>query len=345
MIKPYDGFNTNIGFGKVSGKVQYSVNTNIESNTFDPNDLGYIQSPNEVTYTGNVGYYQQTATDKFISYNYSFGFYYNYLYKPYAYNQLEIYSTAYWTFKNFWEVRVNIGSQPFAQHDYFELRTHKRYLQRPAFHYISSIGSTDSRKRMHLSYSAGYAHSEIENGTYYETGLGLRYRFSDQFSLNLDINRQDDQAQVGYAFMREANGEPIIGYRRNLAATSILSGIYNFTPRLNLTMRTRHYWNRVTYKDFFNVAPDGSHAKRSFIPGQDENYNLFNVDAFLTWDFHLGSRIIVGYKNWMGDPYSVMMTQRNYFQNLKKTFSTNHGNELTIKLIYFLDYNQLRKKR
>jgi hypothetical protein len=113
---------------------------------------------------------------------------------------------------------------------------------------------------------------------------------------------------------------------------------------LNVTLRARHYWNQVSYRNFFNVAADGSVLPRPFIAGQDENYNLFNVDAFLTWDFRLGSRIIVGYKNWIGNPYAVM-GQTNYFQNLKGIFNANHGNELTVKLIYFLDYNQLRKKR
>lgn len=85
---------------------------------------------------------------------------------------------------------------------------------------------------------------------------------------------------MGYAFQRETNGEPIIGYRRYLETESVLSGIYNFTSRLNLTMRARHYWNEVSYKKFLNVAQDGSHLKRAFIPDQDENYNLFNLDAF-----------------------------------------------------------------
>jgi hypothetical protein len=31
--------------------------------------------------------------------------------------------------------------------------------------------------------------------------------------------------------------------------------------------------------------------------------------------------------------------------NLKNIFKGSHGNELTVKFIYFLDYNQLRKKR
>ena len=47
----------------------------------------------------------------------------------------------------------------------------------------------------------------------------------------------------------------------------------------------------------------------AFIPGQDENFNIFNLDAFLTWDFRLGSRFIVGYKNWLGEEEMVSILQ------------------------------------
>jgi hypothetical protein len=343
MVKPYQGFKSSMFLGKVSGRVQYNFNANVVSSKYDPNDMGYLQAPNVVVYDASASYNQLTATDKFISYRYTLGTRYNSMYKPYAYNQYEIYSIAYWVFKNFWDVTLNLGSQPFASHDYFELRTPNRYLQKPAFHYISAQGSTDSRKKLFVNYSLGYSHAEIEQGDYYLTNIGVRYRFNDRFRLELTVYRDDDQNQIGYAFLRERNGDPIIGYRRNIQISTVLNSVYNFTSRLNLTLRTRHYWNEVRYKAFYDVAPDGSHVKRGFIEGQDENYNLFNVDAFMTWDFRLGSRIIVGYKNWLGDPYGVM-TQPSYLDNLKKIFSTSHGNELTVKLIYFLDYNQLRKK-
>jgi hypothetical protein len=85
---------------------------------------------------------------------------------------------------------------------------------------------------------------------------------------------------------------------------------------------------------------------RSFIPGQDENVNIFNLDAFLTWDFRLGSRFIVGYKNWLGDEEMFIPAGRNsYLKNLGEVFNRRHGNELTVRFIYFLDYNQLRRKR
>ncbi len=80
--------------------------------------------------------------------------------------------------------------------------------------------------------------------------------------------------------------------------------------------------------------------------GQDENFNVFNLDAFLTWDFRLGSSLVVGYKNWLGDDEQVLVVgKNNYLHNLGEVFDLRHGNELTVRFIYFLDYNQLRKHR
>ncbi len=77
-----------------------------------------------------------------------------------------------------------------------------------------------------------------------------------------------------------------------------------------------------------------------------DNVNLFNTDAFLTWDFRLGSRLILGYKNWLGDDEVVSLTgNNNYIRNLGKSFNLRHGNEFTVRFIYFLDYNQLRARR
>jgi hypothetical protein len=60
----------------------------------------------------------------------------------------------------------------------------------------------------------------------------------------------------------------------------------------------------------------------------------------------LGSRLIIGYKNWLGEnEYIDGTTNKKYFNNLSEVFNVRHGNEFTVRFIYFLDYNQLRKKR
>jgi hypothetical protein len=341
----YDGFNAMLRYGKVSGNWQYYLMNNIESDRYDPTDLGYLEAPNEVLYRGNIGYTQFTPTKKFLTYSYSFQPRLLYSYKPYAFSRLDLVAVGSWVFKNFWDISLSSIVTPMPAHDYFELRTPGRYLSYP-FNYIAEIsGSTDSRKKTFVSYDFVWAHAPKFENTYYQVSLGLRYRFTKRFTLDLSGVRTDERNQLGYAFIRETNGDPIVGFRTNTAVTSVLSGIYNFTSRINLTVRARHYWNKVKYTSFYDVNTDGSIKSRPFIMNNDENVNVFNLDAFLTWDFRLGSRLIIGWKNRIGDNQYVDGSRyNNYLDNFRQTFELLHGNEATVKFIYFLDYNQFRKK-
>ena len=115
---------------------------------------------------------------------------------------------------------------------------------------------------------------------------------------------------------------------------------------MNLNLRMRHNWSKVPYNSFANVDANGNPIQRPFINDLDENVNFFNVDAFLSWDFKLGCNFTVGYKNWIGNTESINgILYNRYLNNFSKTFDVPHGNEFTVKLIYFLDYNQLRKKK
>ncbi|HYM93725.1 MAG TPA: DUF5916 domain-containing protein [Chitinophagaceae bacterium] len=343
----YDGFNSTLRYGKISGNWQYFFYNNIYSDRYDPNDLGILSAPNAVTYRGNVSYHQFTPTQTFLSYAYTLQSTLQYLYKPYAYSRLDIQGSTFWYFRNFWDVELNAIVAPLWDHDYFELRTPGRYLAYPLNYQLQLTGSSDSRKKLFFKYGVTYSRSPKYNNTLYELTPGIRYRFGDKFNIELDIDVTSEINQLGYAFLREVNNDPIVAFRDNVAATSIFSGIYNFTPRLNLTLRTRHYWNKVTYKQFFNVDVNGKLLPHSFIMGQDQNVNIFNTDVFLTWDFRLGSRLILGYKNWLGNEEMVNIASgesNNYFRNLARQFNLRHGNEFSARFIYFLDYNQFRKK-
>ncbi|HVT86336.1 MAG TPA: DUF5916 domain-containing protein [Chitinophagaceae bacterium] len=345
---PYDGYNTTLKYAKVSGKWQYYVQHTILSENYDPNDLGILSAPNNVTYRGNIGYHQNTPTKNFLTYSYSFLTSLQYLYRPYAYNRFDLQGSAMWVFHNFWDVELTTTVDPLWDHDYFELRTPGKFLAYPQNYQTILTGSTDSRKKLFFNYGLIYSTAPKYNDTYYELDLGLRYRFGDKFNLDLQTNSGKEFNQLGYAFVRESNGDPIAAFRDNRAFTTVLSGIYNFTPRLNITLRTRHYWNKVSYKQFFDVDANGKLNSRTFISGQDQNVNVFNTDVFLTWDFRLGSRLILGYKNWLGDNEMVTLpTNENntYLRNLTKQFELRHGNEFSVRFIYFLDYNQFRRKK
>ncbi len=344
---PYDGYNATAKYSKVGGNWRYYASANVESKNYDPNDLGILPAANEITYRANISYNYFKPTKNIIQYSYSLDNRVQYLYKPYAFNRYDITGTAFWIFKNFWDVSLRSQLTPFDVHDYFELRTDGKYLSLPLNYYVDANGSTDSRKKLFVRFSGVFARSPEYNNTYYGGGLGFRFRFSNRFTLDLQMDGHTETNNLGYAFTRELNGDPIVGFRDVKEQITVLSGIYNFTPRLNLTLRARHYWNEVKYLSFHNVTNEGLLTNRPFINNWNDNVNIFNLDAFVTWDFRLGSRLIVGYKNWLGEeefvPYQT--NKNNYLRNLGDIFDLRHGNELTVRFVYFLDYNQLRKKR
>ncbi|HEY8894467.1 MAG TPA: DUF5916 domain-containing protein, partial [Niastella sp.] len=113
-----------------------------------------------------------------------------------------------------------------------------------------------------------------------------------------------------------------------------------------LTFRARHFWNNLRNTNLYNIKPDGYWTERTdLIPDNyNVNYNAFNLDVFYTWDFRLGSRLILGWKNWLAKDYAYHINGYNYKSygsNAGQLFSTPHGNEFTIRFIYFLNYQQL----
>jgi len=344
---PYDGFNTTLSLRKVSGKIQFNATNNIESDRYDPNDLGFLQAPNEVTTTAQVSYNQFTPTKNFLSYRYMLRVTNRQLYKPFVWQEVQIGASIFHFFKNFWDLSLNYESKPAWQHDYFELRTPGRMIRMMPWHYVGFNGSSDSRKRLYVEFKAGLAQSpSFRDAEFINYELSLRFRFNDRLSIEWSGEGSTDNGNVGYAFRREANGDPIVGWRDVKQFTTLVSGLYNFTPRMFLTLRARHYWSGVKYEKYFNVDANGYWIDRAFIAGNDNNYNAYNLDLFYTWDFMYGSRLVVGWKNWMPLDRAIDGIRfSKYGQNLAEVFRMPQGKELTARLIYFLDYQKLKRNR
>ena len=353
----YDGFSNYLKFGKVSGNFRFSVANLLETGKYDPNDLGFIYAPNEVTTDLEAGYYIFQATPSFLNQRYVLTLTQSYLYDQFEYQQTSIRASAFWVFRNFWDVTIKTEIQPKWYNDFFELRTPENILESPRMklkkasnYFVGLNGSSDSRKKLFINWDLGFAQSPLPNDPYYSVELGGRYRFGDRFSLSLSFIGRHDNGQYGYSFLRDpSTNEPILARREYTDVTTVFSGIYNFTSRMNLSFRARHFWNRIRNTNFFDVMPDGNWTERfDFDPAlYNYNYNAFNLDVFFTWDFRLGSRMIVGWKNWLGTDYEFYndpVKYPTYMDNVQQVFSTPHGNEVTVRFIYFLNYNQFSKK-
>jgi hypothetical protein len=345
----YDGFNAGLKLGKVSGKLQYFLQGDIKSAEYDPRDLGFLQAANVCYYTASFSYRQLTPTKNFINYSYSIRANNQRIYKPAANSYSDVSVSGFWYFKNFWDVTLTLGGYSH-QHDYFVLGRDIEgvYVNRPSYGYVQLNGSTDSRKKLFFSYNwqqADFFNAEPDKN-YHIIETSFRYRFSNKLNVTIGHRHESEKNYIVNSGKTDPSGEPIIGFVNFKDVSVVVSGIYSFAPRLNLNFRMRHNWSKVPYNSFATVNNKGEAVPHAFIDSLDENVNFFNIDAFLSWDFKLGCNLTIGYKNWIGDAYAVNgFKYTKYFENFGKVINAPHGNELTVKFIYFIDYNQLRKKR
>lgn len=342
----YDGYASTVEMGKVSGKLRYSLENIIRSVDFDPTDLGYLQNANLHQNEASISYNDYTPGKTFLNQVYRLTGSYKRLYKPNKFAELQIEASSFWYFKNFWDVSLSAGYLA-DQHDYFVIgRPFDKYARRPQYGFAGLSGSSDSRKKLFFRYELlkTFFFKNKEKDNYLLSG-GLRYRFNNKLTVEIS-NSFETETDYIVSAGRTLMDEPRIAFVDFKDVTSVLSGIYNFTSRINLTLRARHYWSNVIVKRLALLDNNGNAVAATTASGLDYNVNYFNADAFFTWDFRYGSRLILGYKNWLGENETIDGTRyRKYIPNLGESFKMRHGNELTVRFIYFLDYNQLRKKK
>jgi hypothetical protein len=340
----YDGYKADLRFQKVSGKLQYLLSTGAMSDTYDPNDLGFLQNNNQFNYTGNVSYVIYKPTKHFLNQRYTIGATNQYLYKPFLWQNFVINSTAFLLMKDFSNILATLQVAPLWANDYFELRTPGAVLKRPVQYFLNITGSSDTRKKLFLDYSAEGGITSLPDPPYYGFTLGATYKFNARFQMNIEGHLDKDAANYGYAYREALSGTPILGQRTVKTDYSILGAAYGINPLMNLNIRLRHYWSNVVYHHFYDVKTDGYWTERPFSSGHDFNFNTFNVDMFYTWDFLPGSRITFSWKNALGSQvYLDEYEYRTYFKNFYKTFDSPHSNEISIKVVYYIDYLTLKK--
>jgi hypothetical protein len=341
-----NGFKSSTSFGKVSGIWHYRALVNIESDKYDPNDLGFLFNNNSVEYVGNISYNMLKRKRNLLNQVYSLNFTQSYLYKPYKWTNFEVGARAFFLFKNFWDVSINAFSSPTWSNDYFinsSVYT-GNFLKRTPFYYLGISGSTDSRKKLLFSFKIAGAESPLPNDPYWNGVAGLRYRFNNRLLISANMEVTQDKGNWGWAFLNNANGSPVINRRNTKSNVGIISAQYGFTQRMNATIRLRHYWYAVNNTNFYNLKQDGYWTEIPFIENRNIGYNAFNIDMFYTWDFLLGSRITLAWKNALGsNVYINPYTNTNYGKNFSQAINNPHSNEVTLKVVYFLDYLKLKK--
>jgi hypothetical protein len=98
----------------------------------------------------------------------------------------------------------------------------------------------------------------------------------------------------------------------------------------------------VKYDDrYFFLNEDGSLSElEQDFQEEDINYNAFTIDMVFKWNFAPGSWLTAVWKNIVDDD-GIMIN--NYFDNVESMFKSSQVNSISLKLLYYIDYQQVTR--
>lgn len=347
---PYLGHKFNLGFEKTKGKFLYEVFANVESDTYEPNDFGYISNNNEISYGSVFRYLIQEPFWILRDFRSTLVWDVEYLYNPREFSELDIeWNLGATIKKNHLSVGTNGSLNPIKSYNFFEPRVWGWFYEEPTSFRIGGWISSDYRKKIALDLRLNYQKmkSEFDQNVLYFT-IEPRFRFNSKFLLIFELNNSMANNNIGYMRKEEIstdNYQITFGRRDFNTLTNSLRVQYTFTNKMSLNFRLRHYWSTVSYKDYYILQADGSLSEglgySVYGTDYDVNYNAFNIDLNFLWHYAPGSDLSIVWKNSIYTSDSDIA--ETYFTNLENVLQSNQINSFSVKLIYYLDYQNVRK--
>jgi hypothetical protein len=334
------GFASNIDFSKTKGNIRFSVRHRFSDDKYDKNDLGFQRQNNYNHIMGNISYRIFKPTKKFNSLNINFFAGHFRRFDPSVktgnYVELEFFATNLKQLTYGFEIGSNIGERI----DFFEPRTEGRFWVRNPRLQLNGFLATDNRNKLALETRFGTSLRYETDEVNYFISLGPRYRINDklQFSYSLLIDKSINEP----GYVETLDDDTIIfGVRENKQIENTITGKYNFNDKSSVTLSFRHYWSPVTYEDqYYKLEDDGSLSENDYNELNDLNFNSWNLDLRYIWQFTRGSELVALYRNSILNEDN--MSQLSFGDNISNLFDQPFGQSFSIKIVYYLDYNQIK---
>jgi hypothetical protein len=326
--------------GKTGGAFRLDYTVSALSDKYDPNDMGYLRRNNEFnnivafSYNRNKPFWHLQSMRNSLSYSYL------QLYDPRVFTGSTISLSSFSFFMNYWTLNLKAEYNPQGMDDYYEPRALNRFYHIGRQFKGNISFDTNKNKILYIMASAGL--SAIQSD-YDQRGFNVMVdpyvKISRKFYMDNMLSYSEMNNDIGYV-NSGVSGNIYFGMRNTVTLVNTFSTSYIFTSSSYLTFRLRHYWSKADYTgDYFLLLEDGSLENSVYTGSHDSNYNAFNIDMVYTWRFAPGSEMTIGWKNAI---YSRNNQVDNGFgENLADMFNSPVMNSFSIKVLYYLDYQNL----
>jgi hypothetical protein len=330
--------------GKTGGAFRTDYNLSLMSDTYDPNDMGYIMRNNELEHSVDFSYNVFEPKGHLMMQQYSLDFSYNQLYKPRVFTSSLIDMSCMIVFMNYWSLSLGAGVSPWGENDYFEPRTDDMsmyYFRSPGL-LIGLRGDTDKSKKLYAELSVDYGINSSEyDQSLYDWSVQALYRIGRKFSIEYSLAMERAINDIGY--VGNGTGDEIFFGKRGVSTIEhTLSGAFIFTANSYLSLRGRYYWSKADYDgDYFLLLNDGTLEPSAYEGVPDLNTSFFNIDMAYTWRFAPGSELSIVWKNAIRSFTDYII--ENPGENFSNMLGEPQSNSISLKILYYLDYQNFKK--
>ena len=344
------GYQLNAAAGKISGEWTYNAGTTIETDNFNPNDLGFLFSPNEMNFFGELNYNKyKPKNDVIATYGFTNSISYESLYAPNEFTGIFTNNRFFLRLKSFNAFGAWLRTAPLGYRDYFEPRTEdfSQYLQRPRSAQVGGFISSDYRKPVAIDIRTNFRKYDLQDKFDFNINVAPRFRLSSQVFIVPSVSYSIQEVDRGFVSPVDfilGQEEVIIGERQVNTFNNGISGQYNLNDKMSLVMQVNHFFSAVEYGNFGTLSANGEVTESNYLgldneknPVHDINFNFFTINTVYTWRFAPGSDLVVSYKSDLLNttPYAA------YLRNVAELSDFYRNGGLNVKALYFLDVNKV----
>ncbi|MCX6270783.1 MAG: DUF5916 domain-containing protein [Bacteroidetes bacterium] len=335
------GYKYLLGLYKKKGRLQYGIDRSVMDDHFSANDMGITLHNNLLTHYGYISlnqfepWWKIRESQVMLKFNDDR----NFVTKKITGQFFEL--NAYCTNLRYLSLWTNLYIESSGGFDYYEPRKNGWYYLKPRYHSIDFGYSSDYRKPFALDWTMEYVSSSQKDYSGFSASLSPLVRVNDHLFFVYTFKGLFTTNDIGYA-ATDSLENPVFGKRNITEFENIFSGRYMFRNNLSLNLRLRHYWSSGEYSSYYYLKNNGDLSGEIPYPSKsDFNFNSLTIDLVLWWEFAPGSRLNLIWKNAILNESQQVV--HNYWNNFKDTWNSPQDNSFTLKFLYYLDYQYLKK--
>lgn len=337
------GFASLLSFARTKGQFRYGLSHEFANETYDINDMGLNFTNNYNNFFWDASYRIFEPQGIFNEYNIRLTGNHQRRYDP----DMAVTTNFGTSFFGMTKRRFAFGgsanySTPFR--DFFEPRRENTFIEYPENLDAEAWISSDYRKRIAVDSRLGYNKYLASSHEQIRFSFSPRFRVSNKFMLIYDFGVIKEDNRESFVSLLPKN--VIFGSRDMQSIENSLQGSYNFNTREAISLSFRNFWSSAAFAEdsFTRLLNDGSLVPVDYVVTEsndpDANFNIWNLDLSYQWRFAPGSELIFLYRNsiFKQDNLSDLV----YTESLKNLFNQPARHNLSLRIVYYLDYNTIK---